>query len=238
MKNVAIFQFSPTEGPGHLADFLSRRGIGWQLIRMDVDGAVPANSTDFSGIVMMGGPMSVNDPVPWIPSLLALIRHAVDNDVPLLGHCLGGQFIAKALGGEVTNNKCKERGWHEVDVMGGASAVPWFGGIQGFTTFQWHYQTFSIPPGAVQVLRNDYCENQAFALGPHIGFQCHIEMTAKMVKTWCANSAEEAAVADGTPSVQPVAQILSDLDTHVSQLNRLADSVYTQWVNGFKKVKN
>jgi GMP synthase-like glutamine amidotransferase len=235
MKEVAIFQFSPTEGPGHLADFLDRKGIARRLIRMDDGGVVPASSTDLAGIVMMGGPMSVNDPLPWIPPLLALIRHAVDNDVPLLGHCLGGQFIAKALGGEVTNNKCREMGWHAVDVVGGASAVPWFGDVQDFTTFQWHYQTFSIPPGAVRVLRNEYCENQAFALGPHIGFQCHIEMTAEMVKTWCASSAEEIAAAGGTPSVQSVAEVLSDLDARVGRLNRLADNVYTHWVNGLKK---
>lgn len=232
MKPVAIIRFSPTEGPGHLAEFLDTAGIPWRLTRIDAGDPLPLSSDECAGIAMMGGPMSVNDPLPWIPPLLGLIRQAVDHDVPLLGHCLGGQLISKALGGAVTDNSYKEMGWHKVEVVGGAAASPWFDDMRAFTTFQWHYQTFSIPPGATRVLCNAWCENQAFALGPHIGFQCHIEMTADMVKTWCASDADEIAAAAGTPSVQAVAQILEGLDQRIVSLNRVADGVYRRWIQG------
>lgn len=234
MKPVAIIRFSPTEGPGHLADFLDILGVPWQLIRIDAGDPLPQDTGAFGGIAMMGGPMSVNDPLPWIPPLLGLIRQAVADDLPLLGHCLGGQLMAKALGGEVTDNACLEMGWHGVEVVDKAQAALWFGDLSSFTTFQWHYQTFSIPPGAVRLLRNDYCENQAFALGPHIGFQCHIEMTARMVKTWCASDADEIAASAGTPSVQAVADILDGLDARIEALNDVAEGVYRRWISGLK----
>ncbi len=55
--------------------------------------------------------MSVNDDLPWIPPVLALIRRAVAADIPVLGHCLGGQLMSKALGGSVGRNAVKEIGW-------------------------------------------------------------------------------------------------------------------------------
>lgn len=237
MKPVGIIRFSATEGPGYLADFLDAARIPWQLIRMDTGDPLPASCQLYAGIAMMGGPMSVNDPLPWIPPLLELIRNAAANDIPLLGHCLGGQMMAKAMGGEITDNKCMEKGWHDVEVLRHPQAQQWFGDIRGFTTFQWHYQTFSIPPGAIQILRNDYCENQAFALGPHIGFQCHIEMTAAMVHEWCKGESGAMAHIPDTPSVQSDGQIKQNLDIRVSSLNRLADVVYSRWISGLQSVR-
>jgi GMP synthase-like glutamine amidotransferase len=231
MKPVAIFQFSPTEGPGYLAEFLDARTIPWQLIRSDEGHTVPTSTAELSGIAMMGGPMSVNDPLPWIPQLHELIREAVDRDVPLIGHCLGGQLIATALGGRVTDNHCMEVGWHAVDIVGGEAARPWFGGLGSFITFQWHYQTFSIPPGATRVLGNAHCVNQAFVLGPHIGFQCHIEMTADMVRAWVGSDSAEIRAAGQFPSVQTPEEILRGLESRVTALNRVADGVYTRWID-------
>ena len=232
MKPVVIVRFSPSEGAGYLAHFLDSAAVPWKLIRIDAGDPLPPDSSAYSGMAMMGGPMSVNDALPWIPPLLDLIRQSVDRDIPLLGHCLGGQLMSKALGGEITDNKCKEMGWHEVDVADDPQAREWFGAVRKFTTFQWHYQTFSIPPGAARVLHNGYCDNQAFALGPHIGFQCHIEMTSPMVKQWCASDAEEIAAAAGTPSVQPVEAILQQLNSRIPALNAIAEKVYTRWLGG------
>lgn len=229
MKPVVIVRFSPTEGPGHLAEYLDAQQIPWKLVRIDAGDALPQSCSEYSGLAMMGGPMSVNDPLPWIPPLLGLIRESAAAGVPMIGHCLGGQMIAQALGGQVTDNKCMEMGWHEVQLTRTAEAKAWFGDIEAFTTFQWHYQTFSIPPGATQILRNEYCENQAFALGPHIGFQCHIEMTEPMVRLWCKDVEDEVGRGVETPSIQGVATIMHELGSRVAALNALADRVYRHW---------
>jgi GMP synthase-like glutamine amidotransferase len=83
--------------------------------------------------------MSVNDELPWIGPMLHLIRDAVDADVPLLGHCLGGQLISKAMGGVVSRNAVKEIGWGDVSVADSGEAQRWFGhATPSFTSFHWH----------------------------------------------------------------------------------------------------
>src|SRR2546429_5384237 len=84
----------------------------------------------------MGGPMSVNDELPCIPAVLALLNKAVDSGVPLLGHCLGGQLMARALGGRVTRNGAKEIGWGPVTIEDNARAREWFGARREFCGFR------------------------------------------------------------------------------------------------------
>src|SRR5687767_5187513 len=132
MKPVGIFRMSSTEGPGYFATYLERHSIPWKLVTVDAGQPVPRDARKYSGLVFMGGPMSVNDELPWINPVLELIRDGVRKDVPLLGHCLGGQLIAKALGGTVRANPVKEIGWGEVRVTPNEVAREWFGEVQAF----------------------------------------------------------------------------------------------------------
>ena len=232
MKPVAIFRHAPTEGPGYFATFLDRHAIGRELIKIDADDAVPQDPRRFAGLAFMGGPMSVNDDLPWIPRALALIRQAVEIDIPVLEHCLGGQLMAKALGGTVSRNPVKEIGWGEVAVAHSARARAWFGGIEKFEAFHWHGETFTLPPGAELILSSPYCANQAFVLGKHLGMQCHVEMTAEMVREWYAVGADEVAAASASPAVWPASEGLSRLDERVAALNGIASALYGRWIEG------
>ena len=231
MRPVAIFRQFPTEGPGYFATFLDSRSIPWRLVKIDANEAPPSSVNQFSGLVFMGGPMSVNDDLPWIDPELALIRQAVANDIPVLGHCLGGQLISKALGGVVGKNPVKEIGWGEVSVADNPVAREWFGELSKFKSFHWHGEAFSLPNGATRMLSSPYCENQAFALGMHLGMQCHVEMTEDMVKAWCQTGAEEIAGSSG-PAVQSVEAMLMDLASRVSALKQVANRLYTKWISG------
>lgn len=234
MKPVAIFRHAPTEGPGYLAEFLDRENIPWKLIRIDAGDPLPASVTEFSGLVFMGGPMSVNDDLPWIAPVLELIRQAVAGDIPVLGHCLGGQLMSKALGGVVGRNPVKEIGWGELQVAHNTDGHRWFGATTHFLGFHWHGETFSVPEGAVGMLSSTYCPNQAFSMGKHIGFQCHIEMTTEMVHEWCRFGAEEVSGASASPGVQSVEEIECDLTERVTAINTVADAIYTRWVEGLR----
>ena len=149
MKPVAIFRHSAGEGPGYFATFLDRHGIPWQLVCIDAGALPPSTCEDFSGLCFMGGPMSVNDDLPWLPPTLELIRGAVAVHVPVIGHCLGGQLISKALGGVITRNPVKELGWGEVTTTD-TLARDWLGDLVRFEAFHWHGETFELPPGARQ----------------------------------------------------------------------------------------
>ncbi len=111
MKPIAIFRHLPIEGPGYFATFLDNNHIPWRLIKIDAGEPVPDHIHEFSGLVFMGGPMSVNDDLPWIEQELSLIRQATAHNVHVFGHCLGGQLMAKALGGKVSASPVKEMGW-------------------------------------------------------------------------------------------------------------------------------
>jgi GMP synthase-like glutamine amidotransferase len=236
MKPVAIFRHAAFEGPGYFATYLDRCRILWRVVKVDAGEPIPGNPGEFSGLVFMGGPMSVNDDLPWIAPALALIRSAVEAGVPVLGHCLGGQLIAKALGGTVTRNPVKEIGWGPVDVVQAGAGEAWFGDLRGFESFHWHGETFSIPPGATRILSSPHCANQAFALGPHLAMQCHVEMTPELVRAWCAEWQKEVeSLARRVPSVQSPAQMTDGVEERTRALNAIADRIYDRWSAGLAR---
>ena len=236
MQPIVIFRHASSEGPGYFATYLERKALAWKLVAMDSGEAVPRSVREFAGLVLMGGPMSANDPLPWIAPLLELIREAARNDIPVLGHCLGGQLISKAFGGSVTGSPVKEIGWGEVSVADNAVAREWFGDRQRFDAFHWHGETFTIPPGATRLASSDHCSNQAFALGKHLGLQCHVEMTPQLIRTWYGSpaGASEIAASPG-PAVQAPEQMEVEIEARVANLNRVADRLYDKWIEGLSK---
>jgi len=237
MKPVAIFRHSPTEGPGYFAIFLEQQGIPWELVAIDEGATVPDSAEGFSGLCFMGGPMSVNDPLPWVEPVCALIRDAVARNVPVIGHCLGGQLMSKALGGQVTRNAVKEIGWSQAGGEDSAIAKNWLGPFAGRsgTIFQWHGETFSLPTGATRLLANGYCANQMFALGPHLGMQCHVEMTPEMIATWCEQWADEAIAVADLPSAQTPDAMLAEIGEKLPVMRELSNQLYSVWIKGLAR---
>jgi GMP synthase-like glutamine amidotransferase len=229
MLPIAIFRFSPSDGPAHFGDWLDAKGLAWQLIALDAGAQVPADARAFAGIGMMGGPMSLNDGLPWVAPMTALLRDAVAARVPVLGHCLGGQLLAQALGARVSRAPVAEIGWLGVEVCAADARAEWFGGRAAFTAFQWHYDAFSLPEGATRVLTNRFNANQAFVIdGCHVGFQCHVEMTRELTESWVASGGDELP-ATSSASLQNAADIRRDLDARVAALNAVADAIYARW---------
>lgn len=237
MKPVGIFRFARTEGPGHFATFLSEHGVPWKLVRLDEGEPVPASSEGYAGLGFMGGPMSANDELAWSRPVLALMRAAVEREVPVIGHCLGGQMLARALGAAVRRSPVKEIGWLPVTVEGTPAARRWFGSLEAFTTFQWHEDTFDIPPGAERILTGQYVPNQAYvADGRHLGMQCHVEITAEMIETWLRTGIGDIDANVGrSPAVQDAATIESLVPRHLTQLSAAASGLYTRWIEGLKR---
>lgn len=231
MRPIAVFRHAQCEGAGYFGYFLNQQQIPWQEVRIDLGHKIPSASHAFSGLVFMGGPMSVNDNLPWIPQAIRLIQHAYAQDVPVLGHCLGGQLMSKALGADITKNPVAEIGWGELHVQNNADASKWFGNTTDFLGFHWHSETFSLPEGATHLLSSKHCLNQAYAIGKHLAMQCHVEMTDNLVKQWyeCWQSQVEAS---DSPAVQNKQEMLENLSVKIEQLNYYAHGLYSQWSMG------
>ncbi len=234
MKPVAIFRHAAADGPAYLADFLNETGRLFIEIRIDQGQSVPADASAFAGIALMGGPMSVNDSLPWIPASLSLIRDAVTKDIPLIGHCLGGQLISKALGGVVSRNPGgKEIGWHRLHLNDPELAEEWLGTRAGFDAFHWHGETFTLPEGAQCLACSDHCAHQAFVLGPHIGMQFHIEMDERTITEWCDSGGAEIASARQKPDIHPAVMTATSIQTMTTtalpHMRTAARHLYQRW---------
>ena len=241
-RPVLVLQHHADVGPGFFADWLRSQRIDCELMRIDRGAAVPANATDFAGICSLGGPMSANDPLPWIDAELRLLNDAVDKGVPVIGHCLGGQLLARSRGAVVTRNPVKEIGWGTVTIVQPALARQWLGETGAeIEMFQWHGDAFALPAGAVNFLSSPYCAHQGFVLEhagvAHLGMQFHCEATADIVRNWTGDDtwydevvAERAAT--GGPAVQDAQAMHEDLELRCARMHRLAACLYARWAQG------
>jgi len=135
----------------------------------------------------MGGPMSANDNLSGLHDEVNLIRRALDDDVPILGICLGSQLIAKALGARVYRNERLEIGWEPVWFTDAAQDDALFGGMASPEMFfHWHGETFDLPQGAEWFAYSKKCRHQAYRYGRKVyGIQFHPEITPQMIVDWC-----------------------------------------------------
>jgi GMP synthase-like glutamine amidotransferase len=221
---VHFLQHVPFEGLGSIGPwFESARAkvTGTKFFESTV--LPPASEVDL--LVIMGGPMSVNNEVdlPWLVSEKRFIRQVIEEGKAVVGVCLGAQLIASAMGARVYRNKEKEIGWFPISSV--HTSTP--GLVHAFPAetlvFHWHGETFDLPPGAVQLARSVACENQAFQLGRRvIGLQFHLEITPQGAREIVSHCRAELA-----PSrfVQTERQILATEASRYETVNALMGEV-------------
>lgn len=193
--------------PGLIKDELEK--AGWQLdIRlMEQPGSfLPGSLTGFDALVILGGPMNVYEEgtYPYLRQVDRLIKEAVRKGYPVLGACLGGQLIAKALDAPVTTNPLQEIGWYNIHLTAAGCNSPFFKGLPGaFPVFHWHSDTFALPGGADQLAATRDCANQAFSYGSRVlAVQFHLEITPKIIKKWNRAWAEDIEAFRGPGSAK------------------------------------
>jgi GMP synthase-like glutamine amidotransferase len=234
MKPVRIFRHVTCEGPGYVSAVLDRHQVPHELVAIDQGAAVPAGIDEVSGLVCMGGPMSVNDPLPWIEQELGQIRAAMARGLPVLGICLGSQLMVRALDSKVyPGGKGMELGWRPVQRHPAADNSPWLSGLPAsFDVFHWHGETFDLPAGADLLLGNDCFTHQAFAIGNSLALQFHVEIQADMVHEWIELNPDD--IANGRDCGQSASEMLLNLDARVEQLQQVANVMLGQWVRGLE----
>ncbi|HXG52988.1 MAG TPA: gamma-glutamyl-gamma-aminobutyrate hydrolase family protein [candidate division Zixibacteria bacterium] len=232
-RNILVLQHVSHETLGTFAPLLSRRGFRADRVNFARRPDARPRLDGHLAVVVLGGPMSANDAsrLPHIAVELALIEEAMKRGVPLLGVCLGSQLIAKALGAAVYPNPEKEIGWYEVVPEAGARGDPLFGGWAGpQKVFQWHGETFDLPPGTVHLASSSLCRNQAFRYGAcTYGLQFHLEVDEPMIRRWLRvpENAREIAALRGKISARA---ILAETPARAARLRRLGRGVFSEFL--------
>lgn len=178
-----VIQHDGDAPAGLIDDWLTQRGAERELYLIARDGA-GRDPVAYDLVVVLGSEQAAyDDSVPWLERELELLRDAARACVPVLGICFGGQLLARALGGEAMRARRPELGWMTVrtDDPGLVSEGPWM---------QWHYDTFSVPPGA-NLLADNASGPQAYAIGRSLGIQFHPEVTAELVEMWVLDGADQ-----------------------------------------------
>ncbi len=222
-----MLQHVHDDGPAYLARWLDARGIAWELRNAAAGDAYPASIDGYAALAILGGPMSANDPLPSLRDAERLIVQAVGRGRPVLGHCLGGQLMARSLGARVAPAAAPEIGWQRIDVHDHDEARAWFGGAGEVTVFQWHHDAFELPSQAVVLAASTACPHQAFAIGPHLALQFHVELDAEKLHRWAGEV--DPALVERHPTVQDTAAMRAGGDDRLPAQQALADRLYARW---------
>ncbi len=193
--SILVCRHTPSDGLGHFDALFRAAGVDIAYQAMDRDARV-RSLRDYQGLILMGGAMNVYQEreYPFLKTDLEYIEAALRLNLPILGFCLGAQLCARFLGASVTKNPQPELGWYE---LWRQEKSPLLAGFpERFRVFQWHEDTFSIPPGGRRLIQSADCPNQAFAYGDRLfGLQFHLEVTSEMIAEWLAD--QEAVTAWG-----------------------------------------
>lgn len=235
MKPLLVFQHIGCETPGILLDLLEAQQRPVETVRLYEGDRVPDNLSPYSGLVVMGGPMSVNDEAdyPWLRAEDRLLKEALALDFPTLGICLGSQLIAKAAGGTIRRGPRKEIGWYLIHLTMAARHDRLFSLFpESIEVFEWHGEYFDTPPGAVNLARSALYECQAFSIGHHVyGLLFHLEVTSSMVHDWVRIFAQEL---DGVKDYISPDVIIEQLPARIDALNRRARILFTHFCESLR----
>lgn len=216
-------QHVPFEGLGSIEPWLAAAGYELTRTRFHAAEDLPA-AKDIDFLVVMGGPMSVNDEdrFPWLVPEKRFIREVIESGKPVLGICLGAQLIANAMGARIFRNPVKEIGWFPIRaVAAGDGSV--FSLPPSATVFHWHGETFDLPAGAVRLAESDGCRNQTFQLGRSvIGLQFHLETTPELAWELISHCRDELVP---SPYIQTEEEILAAGPDRYAFINRLMGDI-------------
>jgi GMP synthase (glutamine-hydrolysing) len=225
MSNVLLIQNTTSEGSGYLGKLLANDGFDITSVNAKHE-KIPEKR--FSLVVILGAPQSANDDLLYLRQEQKLIKNYVQNDLPVLGICLGSQLIAKTFGAKVYKGPKKEIGFYH-DLMIPNNSKLFHGFKNPFTVFHWHGDTFDLPIGATQLVLSENYSNQAFQYKSAIGLQFHLEVNEQMVNLWLDKTEEKLRE---IPYIDPL-KIRSDIDQNISIVKSNMEIFYNNFKSEF-----
>jgi len=223
--SIAVIRHVPFEDIGRIGEAVRAEALE---VRYFDPGDAP-DPLAYQALIVMGGPMSANDDLPWIAAEIGCIRRAIDAGRPVLGVCLGAQMIARALGARVYRNPRKEIGWYPIHWTDTGATDPLFRGLPNpLPVFHWHGETFDLPAGAEWLAYSEACRHQAFRWSSHVyALQFHVEVTPEMIEDWIAQPANCGDIGDLSAPPDPQA--------HAEAQKRAAETIFGRWAARVKR---
>lgn len=240
MRKLLVFQHVPFEPLGTLDGQFRAAGFRIRYVNFARLGEVRPDVDRYHGLVVLGGPMSVNEleRYPHLNVEQDSIRQAVDSGIPVLGICLGAQLIAAALGGQIRKNPVKEIGWFEVAPTDAGLEDPLFSKFDGpENIFQWHGDTFTLPHGAKHLAESEACTNQAFRFGESVyGLQFHLEVDPALIERWLRTPVHLREIAKLGTTVDPE-KIRADTARFMARSAVLSDAFFGEFIERFYRLR-
>jgi GMP synthase (glutamine-hydrolysing) len=236
MPRLLVFQHVPHEILGTLDPLFRNSGFRIRYVNFGRDPHARPSLAGYGGLVVLGGPMNCDevDRYPHLATEVEVIGEAISAGLPVLGICLGGQLIARALGAEVGRSPEKEIGWYDLSPTEEGRTDPLFSHLRETEKiFQWHGDSFAIPEGAVHLASSGGCPNQAFRYGDRIyGLQFHLEVDQPMIERWLRvpENIEEIGRMNGATSAD---RIRAETALHIDTTVGLAGRVFSNFVRLF-----
>jgi GMP synthase-like glutamine amidotransferase len=199
-RTWAVLQHVSFEGPGLIATIAAERGVQMSICRLYDEDPLP-RMDELDGLVVMGGPMSVHDTAqhPYLAEEARLIVSSIDQQIPVLGICLGAQLIAHALGASVYPGRDQEIGTGTVTLTREGRSDPVVGASDQpeLSVVHWHGETFDLPGGATLLAESDSYPHQAFRVGKRVyGFQFHLEVDRALATAWAEHLPDGVEITD------------------------------------------
>lgn len=228
MKNALVIQHVDFEGLGHIKPWLVQHGYRITTYHPPGDAVWTINMAHVDLLVILGGPMSVNDRdrLAFIDDEIHLVETALETAVPTLGICLGAQVLAVAAGGTVRPMPMLEIGLAPVQLtdQGKQTALRHLAADQ--PVLHWHGEAIDLPPNGVCLARTNACNVQAFAIGPRmLGLQFHLETDLKCISDWTQGHASDVSAAGANPDL-----LIAEAHQYADAAANACSQVIEEWL--------
>ena len=224
-KRILIIQHIDIETPGIILNLMAKKDISFDCIKIENDNI---DLFDYDGLIIMGGPMSVNDKdhYPFIDKEIELVKHYLKLHKPILGICLGSQIIASALNSSIHRNSKQELGWHTVSLSQINNTI--FENLENnFLAFHWHGDVFNLPSDSIKLASSKISDIQAFVFQKNCyGVLFHLEVTKEIVQNIVSIFESDLVSESIDKSI-----ILHDLEKKIKMINNNGKIIFNRWLD-------